>query len=614
LSHLSRRVIAALVLVPLVSVMLAMPGHERLTAYKDRITLTQAPGVVSGSGPLSIDFRFSGTTNNAEAFLVVYPSTSSRSQLRQTLHQGPGGSPLALSRPMPLADIRGSGGGYRLRSHIFSAISCGADCAGVYPVELRIANSQTGVTVSQVILGIPFFPSGDAATTPLGVAAVLHVELPASAKTVDPALVNLSSSPAAASISVGGRLGTSIADQTRYAKLVGPSTLHQRILSPYASSQASCANPQFSSLIGFGARLGLSAQVNGTDTGAAVFDTVPSRAELGALHRQKVSVAVVPDTVLGQLASVLSVSDPAHVRTMGLTLLGSSQQLSTELANATTPDGYQRLLADLAQFYFQAPAQNERVATMGVNVTTPQQLQSLVAVLDRLHSTSLFQLETLSQAANLPSSQIAESDLSLATPSPHCPTVNRSLRSALNRLSGLTSADTGSHSPLNGLIGLAQLATGREPTLGRQAAVSLEEQERRLLVNVQLVGSRTITLTSHSVSVPLTLSSTLPFPISVKMSIHSSEIAFPKGSTRSLSLKRGTQTVALPVVVNALGTFAASAVVAAPNGNVLLSTTLTVHSTGFSTVGIVLTVGAALVLISWWVRTARRHHKKPRDV
>ncbi|MCI2975194.1 MAG: DUF6049 family protein [Ferrimicrobium sp.] len=591
-----------------------MPGHERLAAYKDRITLTQAPGVVSGSGPLSIDFRFSGTTNNAEAFLVVYPSTSSRSQLRQTLHQGPGGSPLALSRPMPLANIRGSGGGYRLRSPIFSDISCGADCAGVYPVELRIANSQTGVTVSQVILGIPFFPSGDAATTPLGVAAVLHVELPASAKTVDPALVNLSSSPAAASISVGGRLGTSIADQIRYAKLVGPSTLHQRILSPYASSQAGCANPQFSSLIGFGARLGLSAQVNGTDTGAAVFDTVPSRAELGALHRQRVSVAVVPDTVLGKLASVLSVSDPAHVRTMGLTLLGSSQQLSTELANATTPDGYQRLLADLAQFYFQAPAQNGRVATMGVNVTTPQQLQSLVAVLDRLHSTSLFQLETLSQAANLPSSQIAESDLSLATSSPHCPTVNRSLRSALNRLSGLTSADTGSHSPLNGLIGLAQLATGREPTLGRQAAVSLEEQERRLLANVQLVGSRTITLTSHSVSVPLTLSSTLPFPISVKMSIHSSEIAFPKGSTRSLSLKRGTQTVALPVVVKALGTFAASAVVAAPNGNVLLSTTLTVHSTGFSTVGIVLTVGAALVLISWWVRTARRHHKKPRDV
>jgi hypothetical protein len=106
----------------------------------------------------------------------------------------------------------------------------------------------------------------------------------------------------------------------------------------------------------------------------------------------------------------------------------------------------------------------------------------------------------------------------------------------------------------------------------------------------------------------------LPFPISVKMSIHSSEIAFPKGSTRSLSLKRGTQTVALPVIVKALGTFAASAVVAAPNGNVLLATTLTVHSTGFSTVGIVLTVGAALVLISWWVRTARRHHKKPRDV
>jgi hypothetical protein len=67
------------------------------------------------------------------------------------------------------------------------------------------------------------------------------------------------------------------------------------------------------------------------------------------------------------------------------------------------------------------------------------------------------------------------------------------------------------------------------------------------------------------------------------------------------------------VVVKALGTFAASAVVSAPNGAVLVTSNLTVHSTGFSTVGVVLTVGAALVLVSWWVRTARHHRKKTSD-
>jgi len=97
--------------------------------------------------------------------------------------------------------------------------------------------------------------------------------------------------------------------------------------------------------------------------------------------------------------------------------------------------------------------------------------------------------------------------------------------------------------------------------------------------------------------VPLTLSSKLPFPIGVQLSIRSSEITFPKGSRRVIKLRRGTATVSLPVVVKALGTFAASAVVSAPNGAVLVTSNLTVHSTGFSTVGVVLTVGAALVLV-----------------
>ncbi len=574
-----------------------------------KVTLTQDVGVLVNPQPLSLHFTWTGPSSNVEAFVVVYPSTSSRSQLRQTLKLGPAGSPLALSRPRALSSL-GSSGDYDLTSRIFADLSCGTNCAGVYPVELRLANSQTGVTLDQLILGIPFLPSSTAITTPLGVAPVLHMELPTTSKRVDAALSRLSSSPAAASISLGGAVGTSIALQKKYASLIGPPDLHQRIVSPYAAAATSCSRSAFSSFIGLGARLRLSGQINGTGSKTAVLYQYPTRHALNVLGQQQIDSVVVPDGVLSQLASVLSVSDPAHIHTDGLTILGASGQLGNEFANAGTPLGYQRLVADLAQFYFQAPAQSGRVAVMEVNLTTPGQIEDITTILDHLGASPLLKTMTIETAASLPSSQISLANLSLAPTPKHCSALAKAQRRRLARLSAIASADSGTRDGLVGIISLAQLATSSDSHVATQALPVLGKQEQGLLDDVQLVGSKTITLTSHSVSVPLTLSSKLPFPIRVQLSIRSSEISFPKGSKRNVDLTKGTATVGLPVVVKALGTFAVTAVVSAPNGQVLITDVLTVHSTGFSTVGIVLTIGAALVLLSWWVRTARRHHKK----
>jgi len=597
----------------LVLLMLVPRVGEQLASSKGALKLTKDVGVQVGVKPISIDFSWSGRTSGAEAFLVVYQSTSSRFQLSQTLRSGPSGSPLALSRPRSLA-LLATSHGYQLSSHIFSDISCGANCAGVYPVELRIANSQTGVTLGQVIVGVPYFPSSSAITAPLGVAPILQMQLPTPTKQLRTALSRLSSSAAASTISLAGSVGTSVATQKEYARMLASSGSHQHVVSPYASLAPNCSNVVQSPLIGLESRLKLSGQINGTTSRTAVLPQSPTRLELGELHRDKIYTTVVPDGVLSQLASVLSVSDPAYVRGLGLTVLGSSRQLSTEFANANTPGGYQRLLADLAQFYFQAPAQSGRVATMEIDLTTPAQVVDTTTVLDRLQATPMFRMMTAATAATLPSSQISQSDLRLASaPRGHCAITSKTVSKGLTRLGGLASADTGSRSGLEGLVGLAQLATSGNKTIDRRAMLLLDQQERALLAQVQLVGSKTITLTSHNVSVPLTLSSKLPFPIGVQLSIRSSEITFPKGSKRVIKLSRGTATVSLPVVVKALGTFAASAVVSAPNGAVLVTSNLTVHSTGFSTVGVVLTVGAALVLATWWVRTARHHRKKTSD-
>ena len=586
---------------------------EQLTSSRGTLRLTQDVGVQVGSKPISIGFSWTGRSSDVEAFLVVYQSTSSRFQLSQTLRSGPSGSPLALSRPRPLS-LLATSHGYRLSSKVFSAITCGASCAGVYPVELRLANSQTGVTLAQIIIGVPFVPSTSTISAPLGVASILRMQLPTPSKSLRAALLRLSSSSVATTISLAGKVGTSVATQKAYAKQLGSVGLHERIITPYAVLSPNCENVVESPLIGLGPRLKLSGQINGAGSRTVILPQAPTKGELGELLHDKIQTAVVPDGVLSQLASVLSVSDPAYVRSSGLTVLGSSRQLSNEFMDATTPEGYQRLLADLAQFYFQAPAQAGRVATMEIDLTTPSQVADATDVLDRLETTPIFKMMTVAGAAALPSSQISGSNLRLASaPKRHCTLTSKAVRTGLVRLGALASADTGSQSGLEGLVGLAQLATSGNRTVDQRATSLLAQQERELLDEVQLVGSRTITLTSHSVSVPLTLSSKLPFPIRVQLSIHSSEITFPKGSRRMVGLRRGTATVSLPVVVKALGTFAASAEVSAPNGAVLVTSNLTVHSTGFSTVGIILTVGAALVLVSWWLRTALHHNKTKSD-
>jgi hypothetical protein len=440
------------------------------------------------------------------------------------------------------------------------------------------------------------------------------MHLPTPSKDLRAALSRLSSSSAATTISLAGSAGTSVATQKEYARLFGAVSLHERVISPYAALASNCSKVVTSPLIGLESRLKLSGQINGTASRTVVLSRPPTPLELGEIRRDKIQTAVVPDGVLSQLASVLSVSDPAYVRGLGLTILGSSRQLSSEFTNAINPGGYQRLLADLAQFYFQAPAQSGRVATMEIDLTSLAQVEDATQVLNRLQTTPIFRMMTAATAATLPSSQISQSNLRLASaPKRHCTITSKTVRKGLTRLGALASADTGSRSSLEGLVGLAQLATSGNKTIDQRAMSLLDQQERELLAQVQLVGSRTITLTSHSVSVPLTLSSKLPFPVRVQLSIRSSEITFPKGSKRVIELRRGTATISLPVVVKALGTFAASAVVSAPNGAVLVTSNLTVHSTGFSTVGVVLTVGAALVLVSWWVRTARHRKKKTSD-
>jgi hypothetical protein len=76
-----------------------------------------------------------------------------------------------------------------------------------------------------------------------------------------------------------------------------------------------------------------------------------------------------------------------------------------------------------------------------------------------------------------------------------------------------------------------------------------------------------------------------------------------------LDLAPGTRTLTIPVQARASGTFNLRASLLTADGAELRRSRLTIRSTVFSGVGVVLSIGAGLFLALWWAkhwRTSRR--------
>jgi hypothetical protein len=147
---------------------------------------------------------------------------------------------------------------------------------------------------------------------------------------------------------------------------------------------------------------------------------------------------------------------------------------------------------------------------------------------------------------------------------------------------------------------------------GRQAYLDAVNQQLNELADaVDPVPTRRVTLASRSTEVPITLHRRLDRPIKVRIHLESPKLSFPEND---LLVTLDTDTVQQPIAVKARanGTFPLTVSIMTPDGDVAVapSTELTVHATTLSGFGVVLTVGALLVLATWWVRHLRRRHRQ----
>jgi hypothetical protein len=92
--------------------------------------------------------------------------------------------------------------------------------------------------------------------------------------------------------------------------------------------------------------------------------------------------------------------------------------------------------------------------------------------------------------------------------------------------------------------------------------------------------------------------------LNVVIELSSAHLQFPQGNERSVRITEPDQIVLFPVETASTGQIIVVAVVKAPlpSGRTVSSTNLIVRSTAYSRIALIVTGGAAFVLVLLWVR------------
>lgn len=131
---------------------------------------------------------------------------------------------------------------------------------------------------------------------------------------------------------------------------------------------------------------------------------------------------------------------------------------------------------------------------------------------------------------------------------------------------------------------------------------------------VEITDDETVTLTSREGDIPVTIHNDTGGPVEVRLAFDSdNKLDFPDGDAQRLRLVEGPNRIEVPVEARASGSFPLRITVTSPDGVLTVGRAqVTVRSTAVSGVGVVLSVGALLVLVVWWARhwrSARRNRR-----
>lgn len=597
----------------------------------------------SGSGPITVATQLFSAISTRSGFLSALSAAGPSQMIDQT-------NPLPLSCLTPSArggstlsiDVRASsstvvppftrpcaGAPSQVPSYTLNCTIGSGDCNGVYPVQIQV--QQGSMTISRFVTFLTFVERP--AETPLRFAAVLR--LPTSTVGVSDLRASLRASPTVA---------VSVAPSPVAAQQVGSTAQGQRALSELGQELASNPGRELIDMpyvpvdpgtltasglthavqrqLARGRQVLSSAGLGTARPDAGWLATSPvSQATMTALASQGVARAIIPDASLATpTAESLAWGEP-FTTTPGptsVTSLAIDPILSGQLVAGQDPVlSAQRLLADLAFLHFERPSLSMPLGVVAVSSSPVSSPRFVDTLLSGLTNNPLVVASTVSGLFDTlhPGSNGNPESRTLATTGPGSPwpssQVNQLVAEQV-RQTAFGSAVVDDPALLDGLHDQLLATESDQLSIGaREAALTAASGALDAQLASIAFGGSDITLTSLKGSVPITLTKSSAYSLKGTLVLRSTKLDFPKGSSSVVLLDHPTQSMRIPVVAVTTGDLPFTATLSTPKGDLVLARQkILVHTTQTSAVAIILTVGAALVLIAWWIRTSA---KKPRS-
>lgn len=343
-------------------------------------------------------------------------------------------------------------------------------------------------------------------------------------------------------------------------------------------------------------------------------------ATVGALAGDGFRQVVLPAADLSGAPADGSTAQPftlAGTHGSAVTAMASDDDLAARFTSAPGDPvlAAHQLVAELAQLYYERPNGTSPRAVLAVAPRSWTDDPAFVdALLGSLDGNPVAQAVTTSQLFSLfpsPSTCRTTCRLTGGTGTAGLPVA--AIRAQRVRVDGFAAATVGAR-PL--VLQLGDLVLGAEAQalhpaqqsgVVANAGAALDAQLGQLAVE----GDQTVTLTASSGLVPVTVVSGAGYPVTGSLVLSSDKLLFPNGetqwSTSVTLLPHHSNVVYVRVRTRASGVFRLDVSLRSPDGSLrLVAGELSVRSTSSSVVGVVLTVGAVIVLAVWWIRTSMK--------
>ncbi|NNN08370.1 MAG: hypothetical protein HKL85_04150 [Acidimicrobiaceae bacterium] len=579
-----------------------------------------------------------GTTNVVQ--LSLYPQIVYRSEIT-ALMNGTGPSTTALSSTAIATPTCITGSTLNLHVSLFSAQGTGpSPLCGTQPLHLRLPCSATacdGVYPMSIAVTINNVRSVEWSMITVHVASVLHPLLVDFVPMVDSmawtasalaesnfgVIANYPSFPLTFAVSYLP-LSQAMLDSTNRTWRSAlsealASSQHRAIVSPPPNADlAGLAANGFSSEVTQQVSLASSLlrTITGRFTDGPVFlATPPSPATLDALSQVGSSDVVVPDASFTPAPSnTLGWGAPFRVTgATSVTALSTDGGLE-QLASDTAIEPGRRAamtLATLAFLHFEAPnASSLRTVIVPLNVgsISPTYVNDL---LQASQSNPFITPSTLASSFN--SSLIGTNN------SPSELTLNFSTTSAWSsaNVSSLTTLISHTNSYLHAIASPTQtaalqlyLATSEESgsSSNRQRAISAATAYLNTQLNGFRIDDSGITLTGASSELPITLFSSVHYPVTVLLHLITNQLSFPNNKkVYVVQLSTSTTPLRIAATDRQGSSLTLQLEVTTPDGQLVLAhAAVQVRGVGTSVVGYLLSGTSLFVLAWWWLRTYRR--------